>query len=76
MKSFISVVNNYEKVYRIGKEIIKHKELVRKSCPKKLDEEFRKQEFRIEQFIKATETADKEWKKNPYSINPYWTGYS
>ena len=21
-------------------------------------------------------TNNKEWKKNPYSINPFWTGYS
>ena len=31
---------------------------------------------RTGKFVKLTEKADEEWKEHPYSINPYWTGYS
>ena len=50
MSRFISIVKNYEKVCRIGQDIINHKDLVRKAKPDKLSEEFRKQEERIERI--------------------------
>ena len=50
--------------------------MVRRAAPDKLDEEFKKQEDRIQEFVKLTEKAHEEWKKNPYSVNPYWTGLS
>lgn len=74
--SFVRIVRNYEKLFRVGQEIINHKDFVRKADPKKLDEEFKKQEERIEIFAKEAENAHIEWKKNPYSTNPYWTGLS
>jgi hypothetical protein len=76
MSNFIKIVKNYEQICRIGHQIINHKDLVRRACPSKLDEEFRKQEERIQAFVDATNKADEEWKKNPYSINTYWTGLS
>jgi len=76
MSNFIKIVKNYENICRIGKEIINHKDLVRRACPTKLDDEFKKQEERINNFIKATEKAEEEWKTNPYSTNEYWTGWS
>ena len=76
MSSFIKIVRNYEKIYRLGKEIINHKDLVRHVTPAKLDEEFKKQEERIQNFVKLTDNAHKEMEKSPYAVNPYWTGLS
>ena len=76
MSNFIKIVKNYESICRLGHQIINHKDLVRRACPSKLDEEFRKQEERIQAFVDATNKAYEEWKKNPYSINTYWTGLS
>jgi hypothetical protein len=45
-------------------------------CPSKLDEEFRKQEERIQEFVDATNKATEEWKNDPHSINEFWTGLS
>ena len=76
MNSFTKIIKNYETVTRLGREIIAHKDLVRRSAPEHLTQEFQKQEVRIQKFCKATKKAEKEWKKNPYSINSYWTGLS
>ena len=76
MSNFIKIVRNYENIYRLGHKIINHKDLVRRAAPDTLEEEFRKQEERIQEFIKLTEKANTEWEKNPYSVNPYWTGLS
>ncbi len=76
MSKFIRIVKNYEKICRIGNQIISHKDFVRRAPPEKLNEEFRKQEKRIEDFIEVTNKADKEWKKHHNSINSYWTGLS
>jgi GTP cyclohydrolase FolE2 len=76
MSRFISIVKNYEKVCRLGQDIINHKDLVRKAKPDKLSEEFRKQEERIERFAEEINKANAEWRKNPESINTYWTGWS
>ena len=74
--SFIRVVKNYEKIGRLGQQIINHKDLVRRTSPEKWDEEFRKQENRIQEFVEITNKAHKEWEKNPYLINEYWWGLS
>lgn len=76
MSNFIRIVRNYENICRIGREIINHKDFVRRAAPDKLDEEFRKQEERIEEFMRVTDEAHKELKKSPYAVNPYWTGLS
>ena len=76
MSRFISIVRNYEKICRLGHEIINHKDLVRRAKPDKLSEEFRKQEERIERFAEEINNANAEWKKNSNSINTYWTGLS
>jgi hypothetical protein len=76
MSNFIKIVKNYEKICRLGHQIINHKDLVRRVCPSKLDEEFIKQEKRIQEFVDATNKANEEWKKNPHSVNTYWTGLS
>ena len=41
MSSFIRIVKNYEKICRLGHSIINHKDLVRRSPPEKLSEEFK-----------------------------------
>ena len=69
MSNFIKIVKNYEHICRLGQQIINHKDLVRRACPSKLDEEFRKQDARIQEFVDATSKASKEWEKSPYSIN-------
>ena len=76
MKSFTKIVKNYEAVARIGREIIGHKDLIRRSAPENLDREFQKQEARIHKFRKTAQKAEEDWKKNPYSVNSYWTGLS
>ncbi len=76
MSNFIRIVKNYENICRVGHQIINHKNLVRRACPSKLDEEFKKQEKRIQEFVDATNKANEEWKNNPYSVNEYWTGWS
>ena len=76
MSNFIKIVRNYENICRLGHKIINHKDLVRRAAPEKLDGEFKKQEERIQQFVKLTNKAHEEWKKNPHSVNPYWTGWS
>tara|TARA_B100001769_G_C21529413_1_gene303546 strand:+ start:128 stop:502 length:375 start_codon:yes stop_codon:yes gene_type:complete len=76
MSRFISIVRNYEKICRLGHEIINHKDLVRRAKPDKLSEEFIKQEKRIERFAEEINNANAEWKKNSNSINTYWTGWS
>ncbi len=54
MSNFIKIVRNYERICRVGKQIIDHKDLVRRAAPSKLDEEFRKQEERKQEFVKIT----------------------
>ena len=76
MSNFIKIVRNYEQICRVGKQIINHKDLVRRAAPSKLDEEFRKQEERIQEFVEITNKAHEEWKKNHHSVNEYWTGLS
>ena len=76
MSNFIKIVRNYEHICRLGKEIINHKDFVRRVSPSKLDKEWRKQEDRIQEFVKLTNEANEEWKNNPYSVNEYWTGLS
>ena len=76
MSNFIKIVSNYEHICRVGKQIINHKDLVRRAAPSKLDEEFRKQEERIQEFVEITNKAHEEWKKNPHSVNEFWTGLS
>ena len=51
--SFVRVVKNYEKVFKLGRQIIKHKESINFIAPEKRDEEFIKQEKRMDQFFKS-----------------------
>mgnify|MGYP001179827731 CR=1 FL=1 len=76
MISFKRIVKNYEQAYKLGIKIIEHRNFIRQVPPENLEKEFNKQEERIQKFVKLTEKADEEWKEHPYSINPYWTGYS
>ena len=57
MNTFTKIIKNYETVTRLGREIIAHKDLIRKSAPEHLDREFQKQEVRIQKFYKATKKA-------------------
>ena len=76
MASFIRIVKNYENICRLGQNIIKHKDLVRRCPPEKLSDEFRKQEERIEAFYDEAGKAHQKWIKNKTTINEYWTGLS
>lgn len=76
MSNFIKIVRNYENITKIGRQIINHKDFIRHAPPAKLDMEFQKQEERIQEFVKITDKAHEEWKKNPYAVNEYWTGLS
>ena len=61
MSSFIRILKNYENICKLGREIIKHKEII--TIPKS-DIEFRNQEIRIQEFSDAIKKADKEWKRS------------
>ncbi len=74
--TFLRIVRNYENICKLGHEIMKHKQHVRTVPREKLGEEFLKQEKRIDEFMKATESAHKEWNKSQNTVNPYWTGLS
>ena len=76
MSNFAKIVRNYENIYKLGKDIINHKDIIVKTTPLKLDKELQKQEDRIQKFFKMTKKAEKEWEKNHHSINEYWTGLS
>ena len=76
MNNFLKIVRNYEYAYKLGKDIINHRDIIIKTAPTKLDEEFKKQEERIQEFFRITKKSEQEWKKNKYSINEYWTGLS
>ena len=74
--SFKHIVKNYENIYKLGKEIIKHKEIVTAVPKSNSHAEFIKQEIRIQEFTDAIDNANKEWNDNEDSINTYWTGLS
>ena len=74
--SFRRIVKNYENIFKLGKQIIKHKETIRFIPPEKKDTEFIKQEIRIQEFSDAIKKAETEWEKSPDSVNTYWTGLS
>jgi len=76
MSNFIKIVGKYEHICRLGREIINHKDFIRHSQGIEIYKEWDKQEERIQEFVKATNHAHEEWKNNPLSINPYWTGHS
>ena len=74
MSNFIKIVKNYEYLGKLGKEIINHNKYIKHIMPLKLDEEFKNQENRIEEFIKLRNKTEENW--NSYFINKYWTGPS
>jgi len=75
MTRFTNIIKNYGKVVKLGKQIINHKENIKRVRPSDLDMEFNNQERRIEEFIKEADNAHKTWKNNISSVNEYWTGY-
>ena len=75
-RNFVQILRNYEKVLRIGREIIRHKEVVSSLPKERLDAEFQNQEDLIESFFINTDLAHDEWRRNKDSVNEYWTGLS
>ena len=59
MSSFIRILKNYENICKLGREIIKHKEIIPKSHM-----EFRNQEICIQEFSDAIKKANKEWERS------------
>ena len=59
MSSFIRILKNYENICKIGREIIKHKEIIN-NVPKS-DIEFRNQEIRKQEFSDAIKKANRDW---------------
>ena len=54
MASFKQVVKNYQTLTKLGQQIIQHKENIKHIKPSQLENEFLKQEQRIEQLKKLT----------------------
>ena len=75
MTRFTNIIKNYGKVVKLGKQIINHKENIKRVRPSDLDMEFNNQERRIEEFIKEADNVHRTWKNNIPSVNEYWTGY-
>lgn len=75
-RSFLTVVKNYEKLARLGREIITHKEFVITMPHESIYEEQMKQENRIEMFHKQVNKSNKYWRRNKETINEFWTGLS
>ena len=75
-RSFIRIVKNYENISKLGREIIKHKEIVSAVPKSDLDIEFRNQEIRIQEFSDAIKKAETEWAVSHNSANTFWTGLS
>ena len=73
--TFYTLVKQYGKIHKLGKQIIKHKDYINNVSKTKIDLEFDKQEKRIQEFIELTNNANSKWKENHQSINKYWTGY-
>lgn len=75
-RSFITVVKNYERLAALGKEIIKHKDDIKKVKPDMLDMEFKRQEQRLQIFENDAKYVNNFWKNNKNTINEFWTGLS
>ena len=73
--SFVRIVNNYGRLHKLGKQIIKHKKNVNHIPKNKMDRAFEKQEEKIRQFEKLIKTSHNNWNKNKTSVNEFWTGY-
>jgi predicted DNA-binding WGR domain protein len=73
--TFYTLVKQYGKIHKLGKQIIKHKGYINNVSKTKIDLEFEKQEKRIQEFIELTNDVNSKWKENHQSINEYWTGY-
>lgn len=58
MVRFIKILKNYENICKLGREIIKHKEIIPKTYIEK-----RNQEIRIQEFSDAIKKANKEWER-------------
>ena len=58
MVRFIRILKNYENICKLGREIIKHKEIIPKTYIEK-----RNQEILLKEFSDAIKRADKEWKR-------------
>ena len=72
---FRQIVDNYGKLYRIGKLIIRHTNDLKTVCARQLDHDFEKQHARITAFEDLVKKADANWKTSGQSINKYWTGF-
>mgnify|MGYP006166683791 CR=1 FL=1 len=58
MVRFIRILKNYENICKLGREIIKHKEIIPKTYIEK-----RNQEILLKEFSDAIEKADREWER-------------
>tara|TARA_B110000208_G_scaffold105614_1_gene131008 strand:- start:248 stop:490 length:243 start_codon:yes stop_codon:yes gene_type:complete len=69
MTRFINIIKKYERVATLGKQIIRHKEKIKRVRPCVI--EINNQEKRIEEFIKEADDAHRIFKNN--IVNEYWT---
>jgi len=58
MVRFIKILKNYENICKLGREIIKHKEIIPKTYIEK-----RNQEILLKEFSDAIKKANKEWER-------------
>ena len=77
MSNFLKIVRNYEAMGELGRKIINHKKAVKNiQYNYELENEYQKQENRIEEFEKKLDETNKLWEKDPLLINEFWTGLS
>jgi hypothetical protein len=72
MSSFIKYVRNYEKICKIGNEIINNKDFLRHSHPSLVNKEFQKQNKRIKEFVRLVNNSNDYWLNSPLNKNKYW----
>lgn len=58
MVRFIKILKKYENICKLGREIIKHKEIIPKTNVEK-----RNQEILLKEFSDAIKKANKEWER-------------
>ena len=58
MVRFIKILKNYENICKLGRDIIKHKEIIPKTYIEK-----RNQEILLKEFSDAIKKANKEWER-------------
>ena len=62
----------YEKICKIGREIINNRNFLRHSQPSIISKEYKKQNKRIKEFVRLVDESNQFWLNSPLNKNKYW----